>query len=1127
MLLPAHATDVVLSASDITEFLACDHLFEQARAIAFGERPRPRPRVDPHADLVARRGDRHEIEVRDRLTAELGGCVDLSAARPPALTPEALRAAAGRTYEAMRDGAPLIYQAQLFDGKWQGRADFLRRIDGVRSDLGDWAYEVVDTKLSRMVKPFVVHQLSLYSRLVAQLQGTEPERASVILGDGREESIELRRFAALHRRVAARVEAAAAAGRARVTYPEPTAHCAVCHLAAECDARRRADDHLSLVAGARREQRERLVELGPATVAELAAAPTDLDPGRLGPETFARLRGQAALQVESRRSGEPRRRHLEPVRARGYARLPAADPGDVFFDLEGDPWLEHDGGIEYLWGWWTGDRGYEHAWAHDVAAEKHALERFVDLIVERRRRHPRMHVFHYGAHETSKLKSLALRHATREEEVDELLRNGVLVDLYAVVRQAMQVGEESYSIKRLERHYGFVRQEKSVREGGGSIVAYETWLESGADRLLEAIRAYNEEDCRSTAALRDWLVDRMRPEAAARFDVDFSTLAEPEPDEPRPGPEWLPGQMELVARLQAGLPDDEREDDGEQAARRLLSHLLLYHWREGKPEWWRWFALAQMSPAELVHEPDAIGELERDPDVEPREHKRSWEYAFRFPEQEVRLSPGTHVDPVTCETHNVVAAEPDRIVIRRSKTKPAPAPAALIPNKPIMVGVLREAITELARSAPGSYPVARSLLTGGSPRLRSGVFRAGDDPTLEEMVDATLALDRSHLVVQGPPGTGKTYRGARMIVAALRAGRRIGITAQSHAAIKNLLEAIEQHALETGFSFSGFYKGSGYDSASGCVHVDDDNDAVSEDHQLVAGTVWLFARPRHREAFDLLVIDEAGQYALADAVAAATAARDGVVLLGDPQQLPQVTQARHPGRSGLSALAHLLADRPTIPPDRGFFLPESWRMHPDVCAFVSERSYESRLRSRPACGLRTVSAPGTLSGAGLRVIEVEHEGNSQRSVEEAQAIAAACEDLLDGGEVTDDEGASRRLEPADIMVVAPYNLAVTCIAHHVPAGVQVGTVDRFQGREAPVVFYAMTCSTAADVPRGLHFLFNANRLNVAVSRAQCLAVLVHSPRLLDADCPTVEAMALVDGACRFAELARVETGRPV
>jgi uncharacterized protein len=396
-------------------------------------------------------------------------------------------------------------------------------------------------------------------------------------------------------------------------------------------------------------------------------------------------------------------------------------------------------------------------------------------------------------------------------------------------------------------------------------------------------------------------------------------------------------------------------------------------------------------------------------------------------------------------------------------------------------------------------------------------------PGVEQLVDATLRLGDSYLAVQGPPGTGKTFRGAHMAVAALRAGRRVAVTANSHAAIKNLLRAIEDRAAKEGvLGWRGVYRGEGYASPHGLVETvgaPKDTSAGDAPFDLVAGTAWLMSCDAHREAFDVLLIDEAGQFSLANAVAAGSVAR-GVVLLGDPQQLPQVNQATHPFGAGASVLEHVLGGEDVVPRERGVFLDVSWRMHPDVCRFVSERSYADSLRPTDGCARRRVEGGGRLTGAGLRAVAVEHEGRSQESPEEAAVVAELCRELLAGGAtVTDDRGAVRPLVAEDVLVVAPYNLARRRIADAVPEGVRVGTVDAFQGQEAPVVLFALTCSSGEDVPRGLDFLVDRNRLNVAVSRAQCLAVLVHSPRLLDADCRSLEQMALLDGVCRFVDLA--------
>jgi predicted RecB family nuclease len=1105
---------LILSATDLTSHLACAHLVQQRRAAVESRRGSLPAGADPHAALIQARGEAHEAEQLEKLRGEITRFVDLSAL-PPATDRAALQIGADATREAIGEGADLIYQAPLFDGRRQGRVDFLRRVPG-ESNLGNFAYEVLDTKLARQVKPHFVHQLCLYSELLAGVQGTAPGYGHVILGDGTSVAVELRRYSALHRHVVSQLEELVALPP-RDTYPEPVAHCDVCKLFAECRQRLIDDDHLSLVATARRENREDLVRAGISTVAALAGTTPSDRADSLGTERFEYLRRQASLQVESRTTGEPTHLNLEPVAGSGYALLPAPSPGDVYFDLEGDPYVG-DEGIEYLWGWWTGD-GYEHRWAHDAASEKLALEHFVDRVTELRAAHPEMHVFHYARHERAKLRSLSMTYATREVEVDALLRGEVLVDLFAVVRQGLQIGEETYSLKALERQHDFVRLEQSVREGGGSIVTYEAWLQIGDQDLLESVRAYNEEDCRSTESLRRWLEGDMRPEAEAQFGIDFSELA-PEEKEDRGPPDWMQDVLDLIARLAEPRPGDA-EDAQAPTDRELLGNLLLYHYRESKPDWWRYFDLRGKSLMDLIEDRDAVAELSRRDDIAPTPWKQSLDYTFTFPAQEFRLKTGDAEDPTTGEKHKVVAVATDRIVLRRGKRQPPPEPVALVPSSPVGMKVLREALVELAQRVldeePSAFTAALELLRGSPPRT-SGPL--GED--VDSLVAAVLGLDRSILPVQGPPGTGKTYRAARVVVAALAAGKRVGITAPSHAAIQNVLDAVEEFAHEEGQSFSGIYKpgeGGGYEGPHGMVEVAKDNDAVTDEFQLVAGTAWLLARPEHRRAFDLVLVDEAGQFPLASAVAVGLAA-ENMVLLGDPQQLPQVTQADHPGGSGASVLEHLLDGAQTIGGDRGVLLVESWRMHPDICTFVSERSYDERLGSLPECARQRVDASGAISGVGLRTMPIEHEGRSQSSPEEAEAIASACAELLSGATVTDRQGEQRGLVPKDILVVAPYNLAVREIEALVPAGVQVGTVDRFQGKEAPVVFYAMTCSTGEDVPRGMEFLFDAHRFNVAISRAQCLAVLVHSPRLLDADCPTLRAMELVDGVCRLVELAK-------
>jgi len=303
------------------------------------------------------------------------------------------------------------------------------------------------------------------------------------------------------------------------------------------------------------------------------------------------------------------------------------------------------------------------------------------------------------------------------------------------------------------------------------------------------------------------------------------------------------------------------------------------------------------------------------------------------------------------------------------------------------------------------------------------------------------------------------------------------------------------------------------------------NGAVAEalatgEANLAGGTAWLWAREEMADTVDVLVIDEAGQMSLANTLAVCQAARS-LVLLGDPRQLDQPIQGVHPPGADVSALGHLLGESPTVDPSRGVFLDRTWRMHPDVCAFTTEQFYEGRLGARPELARQTVLGPGPLTGHGLRFLPVEHTGNTNVSEQEAAHVAALIRELLDAGATwVDRDGVRHPLTLQDVLIVAPYNAHVAALRAALPDGARVGTVDKFQGQEAPIVLYSMATSSADDAPRGMEFLYSLHRLNVATSRARCVAAIVASPALLTPDCRTPEQMRLANPFCRFLELAR-------
>jgi predicted RecB family nuclease len=1088
---------VTLSPSDLSAHLACRHLTTLSLRVVRGELEQPHLE-SPHRDLIFRKGEEHEAAYLARLEAD-----GRSIVRIPTYDDEAFDADVARrlTEEAIRAGeADVVYQPFLTDGRWRGFADFLE----LQPDGG---YEPVDTKLARSAKPAHILQLCFYAEQVERISGRPVERIHVENGRGERETFRVAEFAAYYHRVRRRF--LSAVGSEPATYPWPCDHCGICDFRVRCYQQRVDDDHLTLVAGMRHSFGESLEAAGIATLEALGDLPSEAQVDGIRPESLETVRHQAELQLRGRREGRYVWELLPDEAERGFRLLPRPDEGDVWLDLEGHPFYETSRGLEYLVGYCCREGRevvYEALWGPDRDGERIAFERFVDWIVERRRRFPGMHVYHYAAYERTALTRLMGEHGTREAEVDSFLRDELLVDLYRIVKQALRASVDSYSIKAVEKLYGFERSAE-VSGGDESIVRFEEWLETGDDAILDEVERYNEEDCRSTVGLHEWLLG-LRP-----HDVPWR-----DPPELRPRPPEAEERDADRAALEASLLAGAEEG----SPRRLLGNLVDYHQREARPQWWAWFRWPQLDDDELVDDRTAIGRLEwdgRPPEVEGQSHV----YRMRFPPQEHKLSI-EGFDPDTRARFRLRIDDDEGVVtlLRGTAREEEPLPRGLTPGGPYRDEVKREALLRFARAYNagdlGRYPALTALLERRPPEVRLAV----GDP-----VDAVLSLTQSYLFVQGPPGSGKTWQGARMAIALMRAGKRVGVTSLSHKAIHNLLRAVQHEADVQGFTFRGAKRGTAEESAdsffgSRCVVTSEDVDVCADpSYDLVAGTAWALTREAvdaHAAGrpLDVLFVDEAGQLALADVLAVGTSA-GSLVLLGDPNQLPQVSQGSHPEGAERSVLQHLLGDDVTVPPDRGLFLAETWRLRPELCAFTSSAYYEGRLRHAEVTARRSIAL-----GNGPVWVPVDHAGRSQSSPEEAEAVAAAVAELV-GSQFTDADGTMRPLVEGDVLVVAPYNAQVRMLRSRLPSSVPVGTVDKFQGQQAPVVFVSMASSTPEDAPRGVGFAFDRHRFNVATSRAQCRAVLVCSPRLLDADCKTVSQMRLVSAVTRFVELATAAT----
>ncbi len=441
---------------------------------------------------------------------------------------------------------------------------------------------------------------------------------------------------------------------------------------------------------------------------------------------------------------------------------------------------------------------------------------------------------------------------------------------------------------------------------------------------------------------------------------------------------------------------------------------------------------------------------------------------------------------------------------------------------------LGEWVAEHGVDAPGAWRAGRDLLLARPPRCGQAdgaSLRADGESDLEAAVRLVSCLEDGTLALQGPPGSGKTYTGARMIIRLLQAGKRVGISATSHKVIGNFLHAVLEASEGVDVDLRPAQKVS-----DGVAGIEDDRVVVTESNpeardgladgtfNLVAGTSWFWASAKSDGLVDVLFVDEAGQISLANVLAMAGSTRS-LVLLGDPQQLDQPIQGSHPPGADRSALAHLLGKEDTMPPDRGLFLEHTWRLHPRITEFTSPAFYEGRLESKEHLARQLLHATAPLGGVGVRLVPIGHAGNDNESVEEARAVAALVRTLVEGGATwVNQEGETCPLTYDDVLVVAPYNAQVGAILRELPEG-RVGTVDKFQGQEAPISIYSMTSSSPEDAPRGMDFLYSRNRLNVATSRARCVAVVVAEPALLRVRARTPEQMRLANALCQFAELA--------
>ncbi|OBI50879.1 nuclease [Mycobacterium kyorinense] len=1105
--------NVIYSASDLAAASRCEYALLRNFDAKLGRGPAMAVEDDMLA-RTARLGDAHERRRLEWFRSQFGAAVAVIG--QPAYTVAGLTAAVEATQRAIADGAPVVYQAAMFDGRFVGFADFLVR-DGER-------YRVADTKLARSAKVTALLQLAAYADTLARSGVPVAPEAELILGDDTVLPYRVDELIPVYQAQRASVqrlldEHYAADGPVRWDDERVRA----CFRCPDCSEQVRAADDLLLVAGLRVSQRAKLLEAGIGTLADLADH-TGPVPG-LAARTLDTVTAQARLQVRQRDTGIPQ---YEIADAKPLALLPEPDDGDLFFDFEGDPLWTADGsewGLEYLFGVLEANGAFRPLWAHDRVDERKALQDFLAMVANRRKRHPNMHIYHYASYEKTALLHLAGRHGVGEDDVDDLLRSGTLVDLYPLVRKSIRVGAESFSLKALEPLFmGHELRSGDVTTASDSITQYARFCDLRAQgrtdeaaTVLKEIEDYNHDDCRSTRALRDWLLLRA-----------FESGVTPLGAQPVPDGEAIDQHDPLTTALAEFTGDTATDRSPEQTAVALMSAARGYHRREDKPFWWAHFDRLNYPVDEWADDSDVFivdgGSVAVDWNTPPRAHKpqrrvrltgalaRGGLDSSVFALYEAPAPAGMTEDPDRRAAGKATVIESDDPVVPtqvmilertpKNGTTFQQLPFALAPGQPIPTTHLRDSIESAAADLATGLPALPNtavidILLRRAPRTRSGAPLPRSADAAADIATAVLDLDSSYIAVHGPPGTGKTYTAARVITRLVAEhGWRIGVVAQSHAVVENLLDCAVSAGIDPQRAAK---KRHGHEKPAWQLIDESQYAGFIADTAgcLIGGTAWDFANPKRvpPASLDLLVIDEAGQFCLANTIAVASAAKN-LLLLGDPQQLPQVSQGTHPEPVDTSALGWLVDGQRTLSAERGYFLDRSYRMHPAVCDPVSRLSYEGRLESYAE---RTAARHLAGYAPGIHVVPVRHENNSIESPEEAAAIVAEVTRLL-GSSWTGEHGV-RRLEASDVLVLAPYNAQVVLLRQQLTAAnlsdVEVGTVDKFQGAEAPVVVISMTASSIEDIPRGIPFLLNRNRLNVAVSRAQYAAVIVRSETLTD------------------------------
>ena len=1042
------------------------------------------------------------------------------------------------TLRAMEKGYELIYHAYLIDGELRGEADFLIKCS-TPSKFGDYSYEVYDTKITRNLRPRHLTQITAYSDMVGKIQKVLPDKMYLIDGSDEEHSFKTIEYIDLFNHGKKEFLKFLSNVNKEKIYPEKCSYCNLCDWRDVCDKIWEDDNYVNLVAGSNKSQIEKLKKNKVKTVEQLAKTKllaTDL---KINTESFDKIKSQAQLQEEKRKTGEDKIIFLDPDFGKGFYKLPKPDDGDVFFDIEGFPRMDRP--FEYLHGLYYKEKGklkFKDLWAKkfERESEKNIFIELINFFEKHFEKHPNAHIYHYAPYEKRAIRELAAAYSAEFPKGDivndNLLRKEKYVDLFNIVKQSIRTSEKDMSLKSIEKFYNFERKADIVK-ADDSVIKYDNWIATKDEKNKKDIINYNEEDCISTYYLREFLV-KNKPE-----NINWFLKPEPIKKEDQETHKYRRKTPNKLSREEVELDLNNRLEKKKNKSNENfvenLKNFIGFHWKSNKPEFWEVFDRAEKTHLELEDDTECIANCVLIDD-KPQTTDDGFIYSYRFNDQNYKLKEGkaafdAHQIKGIGTIYSIEEKFPDKNIVKifvskRRKNVEMPSLLTLGNNTPPQVHqhdqALNKFLNDYIDNDGKNYKSIMDMLERNTPDIK--VVKRGSNlideqkDLISQSSEIVQNLNNSYLSIQGPPGTGKTYSSASIIIELMKAGKKVGVTSNSHEAIKTLLIAIEQQAEKQNFKFSGMRKARSSDKYDWkfIKDITTGKPLNFDDYLLYAGTSWFFVDPRMNKTLDYLFIDEAGQVTLGTTIANATAAKN-LVLIGDQMQLSQPMRAKHEGYAKLSSLDFVLENNDTIPPDTGIFLNITRRLNKKICNYISTSFYDSRLTSDPITETRSVNLKlDPIKNEGLFYVPIEHSGCSQRSDEEADLIEKTYNRIINKEfKVGKKLG---KISSKDIMVVAPYNAQANNIRERLKKkndDVRVGTIDLFQGQEAKVVLISMTTSDVESLPRHKDFFFSRNRLNVAISRAECVAIVIFNENLLLASINSIKEMKLMNSFCKL------------